>query len=289
MMLTGSISGASKMLFMSQPAASRIVAHTEQSLGYSLFHRTKGKLVPTPEGEALFREVDEFYHHAMRVSDFAADLAHGPSGTLKITSSPCLSYQMLPRAIARFIERYPRIRVSYQTSLMHAMPAEVLSNKVDIAVSVLPLDHPHLKVQTFTRGCMVCVVPVHHAFASWERLSLRELATVPLITHHPSIQFGKLVAAAFERAGIELMPRIHITQTEIACSLVRAGVGVAIVDEYTAIGVPWDGLLVRALEEPIELAPSVARTVFDRVSTHADKFIEILTGEEATAMPITSV
>ena len=63
-MLTGSIKAASQLLFASQPAVSRIIAHTEQTLGLTLFNRVKGKLVPTPEGEALYREVDEFYHHA---------------------------------------------------------------------------------------------------------------------------------------------------------------------------------------------------------------------------------
>ena len=83
-MLTGSINGASKLLFTSQPAISRIVSHTEQTLGLALFNRVKGKLVPTPEGEALFREVDDFYQQALRVDDFARGLAQGPSGTLNI-------------------------------------------------------------------------------------------------------------------------------------------------------------------------------------------------------------
>lgn len=280
-MLTGSINGASKMLFISQPAVSRIISHTEQSLGYPLFNRTKGKLVPTPEGEALFREVDEFYQHAMRVSDFAADLAQGPTGTLNISSSPCLSYKVVPRAIARFVERYPRIRVNYHTSLMHTMAAEVLSNKVDLVVSVMPLEHPHMRVQTFAHGRMVCVLPEGHELAALESIRIRDLATAPLITHHPSIQFGKVIESAFTDAGFELSPRIHVMQTEIACSLVRAGAGVAIVDEYTAAGGPWTGIVVRPLADEIALAPSIARTIFDRHGTHAEKFIEILTEQGA--------
>lgn len=275
-MLTGSINGASKMLFISQPAVSRIVSHTEQSLGYPLFHRTKGKLVPTPEGEALFREVDEFYQHAMRVSDFAADLAQGPAGTLNISSSPCLSYRIVPRAIAQFVDRYPRIRVNYHTSLMHTMAAEVLSNKVDLVVSVLPLEHPHLKVQTFARGRMVCVMPEGHELASAESITFSDLVRGPLITHNPSIQFGKIIESAFAQAGFKAAPCIHVLQTEIACSLVRAGAGLAIVDEYTAAGGPWSGIVVKPLSQEIPLAPSIARTVFERHGTHADKFIEIL-------------
>lgn len=276
-MLTGSISGASRMLFISQPAVSRIVSHTEQTLGLKLFNRTKGKLVPTPEGEALFREVDEFYQHAMRVDEFAADLVQGPSGMLNISSSPSLSYRVVPMAIARFVERYPRIRVNYHTTLLHGMAAEILSNKVDLVVSVLPLEHPHLRVQTFSQGRMVCVVPDRHVLALQDVVSLRNLVPFPLITHHPSIQFGRMVRAAFQAADVEITPRIHVMQTEIACSLVRAGIGCAIVDEFSAAGGPWIGLQVRPLAEEIKLAPSIARTVFDRQGTHADKFIEVLT------------
>lgn len=275
-MLTGSINSASKMLFISQPAVSRIVSHTEQSLGYQLFNRTKGKLVPTPEGEALFREVDDFYQHAVRVSDFASDLARGPSGTLDISSSPCLSYLVVPAAISLFVERYPHIRVNYHTTLLHGMAAEVLSNKVDLAVSVLPLDHPHLKVESLTRGRMVCVLPAGHALIERDEISLADLIDFPLITHHPSIQFGRMVASAFEAAGLHLTPHVTVLQTEIACSLARAGAGAAIVDEYTARGAVWPGLQVKPLIEEIPLEPSIARTVFDHHGTHADKFIEIL-------------
>ncbi len=275
-MLTGSINGASKMLFISQPAVSRIVSHTEQSLGFQLFNRTKGKLVPTPEGEALFREVDDFYHHAMRVSEFATDLSRGPSGTLNMSSSPCLSYLVIPEAIARFVQRYPRIRVNYHTTLLHGMAAEVLSNKVDLVVSVLPLEHPHLKVERISKGRMVCVLPEGHDLAALEVVSLADLVKYPLITHHSSIQFGRMVASAFEAAGLELVPHITVLQTEIACSLVRAGAGAAIVDQYTAAGAVWPGLQVRPLVEEIPLAPSIARTVFDHHGTHAEKFIDIL-------------
>jgi DNA-binding transcriptional LysR family regulator len=275
-MLTGSINGAAKMLFVSQPGVSRIVSHTEKSLGLKLFVRTRGKLVPTLEGEALFREVDEFYQHATRVNDFALGLSHGAAGTLNLCSSPSLSYTMMPAAIARFVQRYPRIHVNYHTTLLAGMAAEVLSNKVDLAVSVLPLEHPHLKVDSFTTGKMVCVLPDHHELAQLGVVGLEDLARYPLVTHHPDVPFGKLVSGAFKAAGLELTSRVNILQTEVACSLVRAGVGAAIVDEFTVGGSGWNGLQSRPLTQEIPLAPSIARSIFDRHGTHADKFIEIL-------------
>jgi DNA-binding transcriptional LysR family regulator len=275
-MLTGSINGAAKLLFISQPAVSRIISHTEQTLGLKLFNRTKGKLIPTPEGVALFRQVDEFYEHAMQVNNFARDLAQGATGTLNLSSSPCLSYTVMPRAIAHFIARYPKIRVIYHTSQLNCMAAEVLSNKVDVAVAVMPIQHPNVRVEVFMTGKMSCVLPNDHPLVSRPVLSLADVSRYPLIVHHPSITFGKLVSAAFRDAGLEIRSRVNVFQTDVACSLVRAGAGIAIVDEYTACAGAWHDLIQRPLAEPITLTPCIVRSVFDNQATHADKFIEVL-------------
>ena len=123
---------------------------------------------------------------------------------------------------------------------------------------------------------MVCVIPDLHPLATKQTISLEDLTQYELISHHPSIQFGKLVRTAFESAGLTLNTRIHIHQTEVACSLVRAGMGIAIVDEFTVANGGWVGLQVRPLTQEILLQPSIARSAFDRQGTHAEKFIELL-------------
>ncbi len=278
-MLTGSISGASKLLFTSQPAVSRIVSHTEKTLGLALFNRVKGKLVPTPEGEALFREVDDFYQQALRVDEFASGLAQGPSGTLNVSASPCLSRGLMARAITRFTRRYPKIRINFRATMLNGMAQELLSNKVDLAVSVLPLEHPNLRVTPLTEGHMVCLVPVGHELGQLDRVSIADLARFPLIAHDSGIPFGQLVGAAFRRAGVPMGTRIDVHQTDVACALVRAGAGVAMVDEFTAEGLAWPDLQVRPLADPIRLTPSIVRSAFDTHRTHADKFVELLRAE----------
>ncbi len=275
-MLTGSIKGAAKMLFASQPAVSRIVSHTEETLGLALFNRVKGKLVPTPEGEALFREVDDFYKHAMRVDEFAKGLSAGGSGVLNVSSSPCLSRSMIAQAITTFTQRYPHIRVNYRVTMLNDMPQEVLSNLVDVAVAVLPLDHPNLTVEPFATGKMVCIVPKDHPLSDRASVSVADLTPYPLIAHHCTIAFGRFVNAAFEQAGVPMQTRIDIHQTELACSLVRAGAGVAIVDPFTIQGMDGESLNVLPLTEEIRLTPCVVRSVFDTRKTHADKFVAVL-------------
>jgi len=275
-MLTGSIKGASRLLFTSQPALSRIVAHTELTLGLTLFNRVKGKLVPTSEAEALFREVDQCYQQVLRVDDFARGLVSGPSGVLNLACSPALSRGVVARAITRFVQQYPNIQVNYCLTLLNSMAQDVLSNKVDLAISVLPVEHPNLQVTPFMSGRMVCVVPRGHQLTALQSVGIADLAQYPLIAHHPSIPFGQLVAAAFDKAQISLQACIYIHHTDMACSLVRAGAGIAMVDQFTAEGMAWPDIQVLPLVEDIPLTPSIVRSVFDTGKTHAYKFIELL-------------
>lgn len=280
-MLTGSIKGASRLLFTTQPALSRIVAHTEITLGLTLFNRVKGKLVPTPDAEALFREVDLCYQQLLKVEDFARGLASGPSGMLNLACSPALSRGVVAKTITRFIKQYPNIQVNYSLTLLNSMSQDVLSNKVDLAISVLPIDHPNLRVTPFMQGRMVCVVPRGHPLTQRQSVGIADLHDHALIAHHPSIPFGQLVSSAFQKADVALKAAVYIHQTDTACSLVRAGAGVAVIDQFTAESMSWPDIAVVPLTEEIPLFPSVVRSVFDSGKTHADKFVELLIAQSA--------
>src|SRR5690606_6392396 len=104
-MIAGSASGAARMLFISQPAVSRLLAHMETSLDLKLFHRTGGKLVPTPQAQLLLDEVNGVYDAALRVDSFVGNLAKKASGTLKLACSPSLGLSVLPELISEFLGR----------------------------------------------------------------------------------------------------------------------------------------------------------------------------------------
>lgn len=105
-MTTGSISGAAQRLFVSQPAVSRLLSHTEQRVGFPLFERIKGRLYSTPEAKKLFHEVESVYRAVQRVHELAQDLSENRSGILNLVSSPSIGQTIIPHAIARFRARH---------------------------------------------------------------------------------------------------------------------------------------------------------------------------------------
>ena len=51
LMVAGTVTAAAKALGISQPSASSLITNLERELGFALFKRTKGRLVPTPEAQ----------------------------------------------------------------------------------------------------------------------------------------------------------------------------------------------------------------------------------------------
>jgi DNA-binding transcriptional LysR family regulator len=71
---------------------------------------------------------------------------------------------------------------------------------------------------------------------------------------------------AFNRAGVQYEPSVEIVRAESACTLVREGAGIAIVDEFSVSGHGWSGVVVTPLREKIPLTLSMLQSRFDKHS-----------------------
>ena len=98
----GSITNAAAALNVSQPSVSKVLAHAEQQLGYRLFDRVKGKLIPTPEAHQLFSHVRDVYEDVDRLRHVAVNLRDASGGRIRVASTPAFGLEILPRAIATF-------------------------------------------------------------------------------------------------------------------------------------------------------------------------------------------
>lgn len=275
-MITGSISAAARMLFISQPAVSKLLAHTETNLRLKLFHRSKGKLIPTPEAHNLFNEVNQVYEAALKVDAFAENLSANPSGKINICCSPSLGLDLIPSVLQIFSKKYPHTKIHFHTTLIHDIPLELLSRKSDIAISVLPVEHSNLNVETLMTGQMVCVMPSNHPFTIKEEISLKELEEEKLILYSRHIPFGQIMSIAAEKHGVDLIPIIDVPRAELACALVSKGIGIAIVDEFSVGKQLWSNLIVKPLTEDISIKVSIIESKFDNPTTELKNFKSIL-------------
>ena len=109
-MRSGTVTGAAKALNVSQPALSQIILHTEDELGFRLFERVKGRLVPTPEAEELFPEADRLFNDLDNLRSLALDLRHGAHRRLgtAFAQFPATRTRPLPRSPSGRAHSLPR-------------------------------------------------------------------------------------------------------------------------------------------------------------------------------------
>jgi DNA-binding transcriptional LysR family regulator len=282
-MLTGSISGAAKLLHVSQPAVSRLISYAEQRLGIALFERIKGRLYPTPEAQRLFVEVNAVYQSVQRVNEVAEDLIENRMGHLRIACSPNLGQSLLPRAIARFYDHYPDVRIILHTMIPSVLMQAVLTQQVELGIAFLQDTHPNVEILPLYENRMVAAVAASHPFARRKSLAVRDLADTPLIGYGSDIPLGQLVRRLFSDEGLVPQVKIEVQQAHVACALVQAGTGIALIDELTVAGPVWPQIVVKPIVPTIAAPVSIMHPVHAPLSRLAHAFIETLKSLPANA------
>ncbi|MPT01967.1 MAG: LysR family transcriptional regulator [Pseudomonas sp.] len=272
-MLTGSISAAAKMLYVSQPAVSKLIHYVEGRLAYRLFERINNRLVPTEEAHVLFREVERVYQAALQVNECALSLASGSHRNLRISCSASLSTVVIPIALAQLKRESPSLTIEWQTSLMNEMPNQILSKKVDLSIAALPVVHDHLVSQPFMRGRMVAVMPADHPLAQEPALTLQQLVGHALLLFRPDMPFGRLLAHEIQRRGLHLESLLSFTNANEAVALVKQGMGMTLIDEFVAQD---SGLEVVPLAEDIHFDISFVYSRFEPPSQASLHLMRVL-------------
>lgn len=275
-MSTGSISGASKVLHVSQPAVSRLLSYTETRVGFPLFERIKGRLYATPEAKRLFREVDHVYLGVQRVNEVAHSLAERRQGVLHIVSSPSIGHVLIPQAIAALCEQYTDARVTFNFLNYAPLQDRLLNHQADIGIISTPIDHPNLETKPLGQSPVCCICPEDHPLARATMLRLEDLRPYPLIGYDRETPYGRMLAQMYHQAGETLRPTIEVGSPQSACALAQAGAGIALVDEFTLHNWPNGHLVTRPVADAPVLTANLAFLRFEPMSQLAQSFVAIL-------------
>ncbi|TWG88596.1 DNA-binding transcriptional LysR family regulator [Cupriavidus gilardii J11] len=232
-MVAGSLSEAGRMLCVSQPAVSRVLATIEARMRFVLFERVRGRLHPTPEARRLFAEVQPILDGVNRFNAVAASLAEHGEGKLSIVSSPSYSEWLMPRAIQRFRHRHPSVRVNYRPLPFDALLPYVAQGGADLCIaSMAPPDGSQLRAREIGEGNIMCAVPRGHLLADFDELTVDDLRGSTFIGYGGDTPFGRLCAQFLTSERGTLAPDIEIRSTPEAMALVREGVGVALMESF---------------------------------------------------------
>ena len=255
-MQAGTISGAAQLLFISQPAVTKVLQHCELQLGLPLFDRIKGKLYPTPEARKLFVEVDRLNRDLQSVRRMASSLKDKPEQTVRMVSTPTLAMSVVPTALTAWRTKYPDVRCKLSTHHTPEIVSALLLGEADFALSLHDPKNPSIGVESLALGCMSVIAPA----GTWSA----KLAATPLhVSELPSDliglasddPLGNQVVNAADAFGTTLDAHTVVQTYQLARTLVENRVGSAVIDPFTAAQIDKTKAQSRILnpEIPVEL------------------------------------
>jgi DNA-binding transcriptional LysR family regulator len=103
-LVTGTVTGAAKVLGISQPSTSSLIANLERELGFALFRRARGRLEPTPEAQYLSSDVQQILDSIELTTQRAKQIRDQRIGSLVVATYPDIAIDFLPKVISQFRE-----------------------------------------------------------------------------------------------------------------------------------------------------------------------------------------
>jgi DNA-binding transcriptional LysR family regulator len=250
-MTSGSASRASELLGVTQPAISRSIADLEAAVGFSLFDRVRGRLVPTPEGQMFFHDVNASFAGLDRLRSAAARIRDFGSGGIRIASLAALGSTLVPRAIRAFRKAHPQIAITLQIASSSAVRDLVAHQQFDIGLAADEVDLSGVEHRVFASFKAICVLPPRHALAGKKIIRPADLHGLPFIALVPEDRARAQMQRAFEEADVKPEIIVETPNSATICALALEGVGVGIVNPAAADGFQERGLLLRAFEPEI--------------------------------------
>ena len=248
-MLRGTINGAAEFLGVSAPGISRLIKHTEESLGLRLFERRAGLFVPSIEASTVFDQIREVYKGVENLQIALDSLQKGENVQLAFASAPSVAQFIAARTIGVVRKRYPDLFIDLNILKIEETTDYLLLERGEFVVMSSPVRNPGIESEEIAKGRIVAILPEGHPLAEQDTVSMHDLAREALVGIDPIDPYGAIVAEPFLKAGLPLVHSMRARFAQTVVSLVRHGLGVALIDEFSVAEVYLPGVVRRPLAE----------------------------------------
>jgi DNA-binding transcriptional LysR family regulator len=228
----GSFTRAAEALHLAQPTVSSQIRKLSDTLGLPLFEQIGKKVHLTAAGTALLGGCGEVFGALDRIETSLSSLRGLEAGRLRLAVSTTGKY-FVPRLLAEFVRRHPRIEVSLQIQNRQVLIERLTRNEDDLYVFATPPADQEVVCQPIFANPLVVFARSDHPLAGRRRIPFAEFAREPFLMREPGSGTRLAAYEAFDRHQVEPNVRIELSANEAIKQAILAGLGVSILSRYT--------------------------------------------------------
>lgn len=225
---------ASEEVNLSQPSVSVRIRQLEHDLGSKLFEHLGKKVALTEAGQLLIP-------YAIRVIAAMDDARHAidelkglERGSLRIGASTTPGMYLVPRTIAQFKKRYPKIEVHLAVKDTRQIEEGVIRNEFDFGFVGGHLAGDEVDVLPWITDEIILIVPLGHPFARKRSVTAQELSNENFIFREQGSATRAVVTAHLRKLHVDAAAIMEIENPESVKKAVQNGLGIAFISAFAA-------------------------------------------------------
>ncbi|GHF14765.1 transcriptional regulator [Kordiimonas sediminis] len=261
-MVEGSITAAAKSLGISQPSVTTTIKQAEKTLGFRLFEREGGRLIPTSEGRILFEEAERAHDALFALDRLSNKLREGLAGHVRIAATSSLSLEVMPDALVEFTHSYSNYTVDVSTyntdEILRRLSARSGTYHIGFTFGTGTLEG--VSSTLIGKIGLYAIIP-----ASWPVSHQKTVQRLfedkkPYIAAFQSTPLGQAVGTYLRSIQVNPVPVVNAHSHQLAVDLVMRDAGFTIADSLTVHKLLQSPDAKRARIIPLPSAPQVSVT-----------------------------
>jgi DNA-binding transcriptional LysR family regulator len=220
---------AAAALKVSQPALTRTVKQVELVLGVELFSRTTRQVTTTIVGKEFVALAERLLNDLRIGVDSLRQHSGQGRGQVIVSSVLQLSDSSLPELIVNYRRQFAGIDLQLREGMLGHVLDDVRSGVADFGVAYVNSVPDTFAVEALGVEALHVVLPVKHELARRTKIYMKDLKDVTWVSYPVDARTRRLVDSMAATAGFAPRHAITVNRVSTLMSMVRYGVGIAIV------------------------------------------------------------
>lgn len=265
-MTCGSLSRAAESLNISQPAASKVLKNAELKLGFKLFQRVRGKLLPSSEALTLFEKAQSIYQDLDNLRLLADNLARDPRAKITLGCLPSLGLSLVPELVTDFYQQNSNLVMTLTTEHTETLVKKLDLREIDLPLTLQPVQQGEI-ITT-----LIAEVPLVYIDRDYRQgaVDIKEIDQQRWISPGPH----SLSAAIATRRDFSTT-RLNVQTYYMATEFVKRGIGCSITDIFSARH-NLSPEMIHPITPPMKINLCLLRRADVSLSPITQKFVDFL-------------